>query len=64
MLKVLGPRNDLMVGVELADEALKHTLSPTEAIPFMLRKLDCQMSMGDSGRAFETGLSYDLYIRD
>jgi len=54
-------RNGLMVGVALADEALKHTVSPPESIPFMLRKLDCQMSMGNPGRAFETGLSYDLY---
>jgi hypothetical protein len=59
MLKVIRSYEMvLQIGIELVEEALKHTLSPVESIPFLLRKLDCEMSMGNPGRAFETGLRY------
>ena len=44
----------------LVEEAVRHTHSPTESIPFLLRKLDCEMSMGNPGSAFSTGIRFGL----
>jgi predicted ATPase len=50
----------LTVAIALVEEVLKHTLLPAESIPFLLKRLDCEMSMGNPGRAFVTGLRFDL----
>lgn len=51
-----------MAAIVLVEEAVRHTMSPAESIPFLLQKLDCEMSMGNPGSAFDTGLTLDLFV--
>ena len=53
---------ELMAAIVLVEEAVRHTKSPAESIPFLLRKLDCEMNMGNPGTAFDTGLRLDLLV--
>jgi len=46
----------LMVAIRLIEEAVRHTESPTESIPFLLRRMDCEMNAGNPGASFMTGL--------
>lgn len=50
----------LMIAIRLIEEAMRHTQSPAESIPFLLRKMDCEISMGNPGGAFNTGLRLRL----
>jgi hypothetical protein len=52
-----------MAAIGVIDEAVQHTQSCSESIPFLLRKVDCEMSMGNPENAFETGLRFDLPVR-
>jgi hypothetical protein len=45
-----------MLAIRLVEEAVRHTRSPEESIPFLLKRIDCEMSLGDPGAAFNTGL--------
>jgi predicted ATPase len=47
-----------IIAIGLAEEAIQHTTSAAESIPFLLRKMDCQMSMGNPAGAFSTGMRY------
>jgi hypothetical protein len=47
-----------MIAIGLVEEAVRHTQSPAESIPFLLRKVDCEMSMGNPGAAFNTGIRF------
>jgi hypothetical protein len=48
-----------MAAICLIEEAVQHTESPTELIPFLLRQMDCEMNSGDPGASFTTGLQYN-----
>lgn len=45
-----------MVAICTIEEAVRHTQSYSESIPFLLRKMDCEMGMGNPEGAFCTGL--------
>ena len=46
----------LIVAIRLIEQAVRHTESPTESIPFLLRRMDCEMNAGNPGASFMTGL--------
>lgn len=46
------------VAIQLIEEAVQHTESPSESIPFLLRRMDCEMNSGNAGASFMTGLGY------
>ena len=48
----------LTIAIRLSEEAVLHTQLASESIPFLLRRMDCEMSLGNPGAAFNTGLRY------
>jgi len=48
----------------LIEEGVQHSETPVEYIPFLLKKMDCELSMANPGAAFETGIKYFLSTLD
>ena len=57
MAKVLLLYSSANEAIALIEEAVQHTQSPFESIPFLLKKMDCLMGIGNPASAFETGLA-------
>lgn len=53
----------LTIAIRLIEEAVRHTNSPDESIPFLLRRMDCEMSLENPGGAFNTGLRQYILFR-
>jgi hypothetical protein len=49
----------LTVAIDMVEEVTRQTQNAAESIPFLLRKMDCQISIGNPGGAFDTGMRYD-----
>ena len=48
----------IYLAIELIEETVRHTDHARESIPFLLKKMDCEMNLGKPSEAFNTGFAY------